>query len=274
MCDEFFTAYPIRNKYEYYLPEMQLFNSENIGGLSLKDIHIYTEPSYHDCHSDDHRFNTFHCNNVSDNDTAWLLGLELVSLLRGLITIFYGEKKQRSVRLERMRVAGNPSVKYPNSEFGYEVNIPLDFYQKMGQNLVQNLVCFERKEYRENAKRNVFSSSLYLAQTNIGLYLILKYFSEPLTWVSLYKIMETFMTLEKHHDKGWKITYSNTDKSRFSNPANSFSMIGIDSRHGFKADSLKPNNAPKMDIIEAKEMFIKCAKSYLNFKLDELRKVT
>lgn len=24
------------------------FNSENIGGLSLKDIHIYTEPSYHD----------------------------------------------------------------------------------------------------------------------------------------------------------------------------------------------------------------------------------
>ncbi|WP_228719146.1 hypothetical protein [Acinetobacter indicus] len=49
-------------------------------------------------------------------------------------------------------------------------------------------------------------------------------------------------------------------------------MVGIDARHGFKKDSLMPNSGPKMEINEAKEMFINCAQSYLNFKLDELRK--
>ncbi len=84
--------------------------------------------------------------------------------------------------------------------------------------------------------------------------------------------METFMTIEAHHDTGWKIPYSKADKTRFTNPANDFSMVGIDARHGFKKDSLMPNTGPKMEINEAKEMFINCAKSYLNFKLDELRK--
>ena len=84
-----FTSYPIRNKYEYYLPELQLFSSYNVGGIALKDLNIYTEPSYHDGHSDDHRFNTFHCNSITNHDEAWAIGLELISLLRGLVTIFW-----------------------------------------------------------------------------------------------------------------------------------------------------------------------------------------
>lgn len=266
-----FTSYPIRNKYEYYLPELQLFSSYNVGGIALKDLNIYTEPSYYDGHSDDHRFNTFHSNSITNHDEAWAIGLELVSILRGLITIFYGENKQSSVRLEKMKIEGQP-VEYPTYQMNHNIKILLGFYQRLGSNLISNLTFTERRDYKESAKANVFASSFYIAQTHIGLYLILKYFSEPLTWMSLYKIMETFMTIEAHHDTNWKIPYSKADKTRFTNPANDFSMVGIDARHGFKKDSLMPNSGPKMEINEAKEMFINCAQSYLNFKLDELRK--
>lgn len=271
MCNELFITYPIRNKYEYYLPEFRLFNSDHIGRLNIMDINIFTEPSYYDCHSEDHRFNTFHCNNVSDANLAWLIGLELVNLLRGLSTVFYGEDTQRFVYLEKMKVS-DESIEFPRHNIGVDANIPPNLYVKLGENLMENLNFAERKKYRENAKRNIFSSSLYLAQTNIGLYLILKYFSEPLTWVNLYKIMETFDTLEAHHDVEWKRTYSNGKKKKFTNPANDFSMIGIVARHGFKKESLEPNVGPKMELGEAKEMFIECAKSYLRFKMDELRK--
>lgn len=264
--------YPIKNNYEYWLPQINILNSDNIGGYHLKDIHIYTEPDLiNDGHSEDHRFNTFHCNNIADDKSAWLVGLELTSLLRGLITIFYGEQYQRNINLERMKKDGEPSVDYPKYGFGNDVSIPADIYQKMGGNLFQNLDFTERKEYRENAKTNVFNSSLYLAQDNIGLYLIIKYFSQPLTWVNLYRIMETFETLKNHHDKDWNTTYTKSKIKQFSNPANDFSVIGIDSRHGFTPTSLMPNTGPKMGLNEAKTMFIECAKSYLHFKLNELR---
>ena len=272
MSNSLFMRYPIKNKYEYWLPQTNILNSDNIGSYNLKDIHIYTEPDFvNDGHSEDHRFNTFHCNNIANDESAWMVGLELTSLLRGLVTIFYGENYQRSIHLERMKKDGEPSVDYPKYDFGNDVSIPADIYQKMGGSLFSNLDFTERKEYRENAKTNVFNSSLYLAQDNIGLYLIIKYFSQPLTWVNLYRIMETFETLEKHHDTNWTKTYTNSDKTKFSNPANDFSVIGIDSRHGFKKDSLNPNNGPKMNLSEAKTMFIECAKSYLHFKLNELR---
>lgn len=272
MDDCIFISYPIRNKYEYWLPQINILNSYNIGGMNLKDIHIYTEPDLiNDGHSEDHRFNTFHCNNIANAESAWLVGLELTSLLRGLVTIFYGEHYQSNIYLEKMRKDGDPSVDYPTYKLGKDASLPSNIYQTLGLNIIQNLSGRERLEYRRNAKNNVFNSSLYLAQDNIGLYLILKYFSEPLTWGSLYKIMETFETLEKYHDQDWRKTYSSQDKTKFTNPANNFGVIGIDSRHGFKQDSLKPNNGPKMELLEAKTMFVECAQSYLNFKLQELR---
>ena len=84
--------------------------------------------------------------------------------------------------------------------------------------------------------------------------------------------METFMTIEAHHDTNWKIPYSKAEKTRFTNPANDFSMVGIDARHGFKKLSSLPSTDSEMELAEAKTMFINCAKSYLSFKLDELRK--
>lgn len=267
-----FMRYPIRNHYEYFLPQINILNSHNIGGYGLKDIHIYTEPDLiNDGHSEDHRFNTFHCNNIANDQSAWIVGLELTSLLRGLVTIFWGEQYQRMIYLDRMIKDGDPSVNYPKYNFGNDISLPSDVYQNLGASLINNLSSSEMEEYRHNAKTNVFNSSMYLAQDNIGIYLILKYFSEQLTWGSLYKIMETFETLEKYHDQNWKKTYTNQEKAKFTNPANNFGVIGIDSRHGFKPDSLKPNNGPKMELNEAKKMFIDCAKSYLHFKLVELR---
>ena len=266
-----FRSYPIRNSYVFYLPQCILFGSYNSGGLKLMDIHIYTEPSPHDCPSDDHRFNTLHCNVVNDADSAWVIGLELVSLLRGLVTIFDGESQQRFVKIEKMIDEANPAKTYPNHDLNFDVNISPQLYKKLGDNLMINLSFQERQEYKNNAKNNIFSGLLFIAQQNIGVYLLLKYFSEPLTWSSLYKIMETLETLEALHDKAWKRTYSKADRTKFTNPANNYSLIGIDSRHGFKLDSLKENTGSSMSLIEAKQMFIDCTKSYLNFKFNELK---
>lgn len=272
MLNRYFTSYPIRNPYEYFLSCSNLFNPYSAGNLNLSDIHIYTEPDMiGDGHSDDRRFNTFHCNSVDDDRVAWMIGLELTSLLRGLVTIVWGEHYQRDIYLLNMIRNDGEYVEYPNYKCGSDISIPLDLYQCMGNDLNNNLEYSERIEYLRNAKMNIFNSSLYLAQNNIGLYLILKYFSEPLTWMSLYKIMETLETLEKHHESDWKIPYSSQDRAKFTNPANNFSVLGIDSRHGFKKDSLKPNGGPKMELNEAKEMFTNAAKSYLKYKMCELQ---
>lgn len=267
-----FKQYPIKNDYVFYLPQYIFFSERyGINRLDLMDVNIYIEPSPHDCPSGDYRFNTLHCNGISDPELAWAIGLELINILRGLFTIFYGEEERSFFKIERMIDEASPAHTYPNSTLGHNINIKPQIYKSLRDNLIINLDYKERLLYEKNTKSNVFNSSLYLAQENIGVYLLLKYFSEPLTWSSLYKIMETLDTLEKNHDKGWKNTYTATDKRKFTNPANNYSLIGIDSRHGFKPDSMSANTSTAMTLIEAKNMFIESVKSYLNFKLNELR---
>lgn len=253
--------------FDFYLPENQFFASWNMGGWEINDISIYTEPSPHDCPSDDHRFYTVHCNNISDLKEALDIGVELVSLLRGFYTI-RAEKNQRVIKLQKVVNSKTRQELYMD-----EAKFNFGLYQELGDALESKLTPNEFLQYQLNAKLNLVNSSMYLAQKqeNVGLYLILKYFSMPLTWATLYKIMETLETIEKYHDKGWSITYSKADKTKFTNPANNFSLLQIDARHGLKFDSLKPNSGNKMTLDEAKIMFRKCAYSYLQYKYEEFK---
>lgn len=253
--------------FDFYLPENQFFASWNMGGWEINDISIYTEPSLHDCPSDDHRFYSVHCNSISDLKEALDIGMELVSLLRGFYTIL-NEENQKVIELQKVVNSKTRQELYMD-----EAEFNFGLYQELGDALESKLTPNEFLQYKLNARLNLVNSSMYLAQKqeNVGLYLLLKYFSMPLTWATLYKIMETLETIEKHHDKGWSITYSKADRTKFTNPANNFSLLQIDARHGLKFDSLKPNSGSKMTLDEAKIMFRTCTHSYLQYKFEEFK---
>ena len=267
-----FIAYPAENDYIFYLPQVNIFDESHLGAIHMMDIHIYSEPSPFDTYSYDHRFVTFHCNGIKDHDSAWVSGLELINLFRGLVTIFNGaEDEQKHIKIEKMENKSMGNVNYPNYNLGYDVNINPKLYERLGGDVLMKLNFKQRQNYKEQALKHIFNGIYYIAQHSMGTYLLLKYFSESLSWSSLYKIMETLETLEKHYDKGWKVNYSREDRKKFTNPANNYSLIGIDSRHGFKKDSLDHNNYPLMSLIEAKKLFIGCSKSYLEYKFNELK---
>lgn len=253
-------------RYVFYLPELQLFANHNMGGWQLNDILIYTEPSQHDGPSDDHRFRTLHCNGVTDIHKALSIGNELISLVRGFYAITNSQIKSENINLIEVKDLHGHVKLYNDSEEGYT-----KLYEEIGESLRTKLTPYEYKQYKSNTLINLINSSLYLAQKpkNIGLYLILKYFSMPLTWAILYKIMETLETIESHHDKKWSVTYTRADRTKFTNPANNFSLLQIDARHGLKPDSLRPNSTNRMTLDEAKLMFKRCAYSYLKYKFEE-----
>ncbi|WP_065342046.1 hypothetical protein [Acinetobacter gyllenbergii] len=255
-------------KFDFYLPEDQLFSSHNMGNWGINDIYIYTEPSPHDCPSDDHRFFTVHSNGVTDIREALSIGNELISLIRGFYKISNSTILDERIKLVKVKDEDAYCQAYNENQDEY-----FGFYQDLGQSLKSKLKPLEYQQYKLNTQYNLINSSMYLAQKqkNIGLYLILKYFSMPLSWSILYKIMETLETIEKYHDKSWSVTYTKADRTKFTNPANNFSLLKIDARHGLKFDSLKPNSNNKMSLDEAKHMFRECAISYLRYKFEELK---
>ena len=262
-----FRPVTVNRIFNFYLPENQFFARWNMGGWEINDILIYSEPSAHDCPSDDHRFYSVHCNNISDLKKALDIGMELVSLLRGFYTIL-NEKNQKVIELQKVVNSKTRQELYMD-----EAEFYFGLYQELGDTLESKLTPHEFHQYKLNAKENLVNSSMYLAQKqeNVGLYLLLKYFSMPLTWAILYKIMETLETIEKHHDKGWSITYTKAERTKFTNPANNFSLLQIDARHGLKFESLKPNSGNIMTLDEAKIMFRTCTLSYLKYKYEELK---
>lgn len=258
----------INRRFNFYLPQNQLFGQWNMGRWNINDISIYTEPSPHDCPSDDHRFYSVHCNNINNVQEALDIGSELISLLRGFYSIL-DEGNQRIIEIQKIVDLETRQELYTD-KIGFYFGI----YQDLGYTLESKLTPYEFQRYKSNARVNLVNSSMYLAQKeeNVGLYLILKYFSMPLTWAVLYKIMETLETIEQYHDKDWSVTYSKANRKKFTNPANNFSLIQIDARHGLKFDSLKSNSGSIMPLDEAKLMFKDCALSYLNYKFEEFKR--
>ena len=237
-----------------------------MGSWEINDINIYTEPSIHDCPSDDHRFNSVHCRNVNNIKEALNIGVELICLLRGFYTII-DPRNQNIIKLLNVFDENRQTLYFEESEYYFGL------YQDIGDSLKNKLRPHEYKQYIFNTRVNLVNSSMYLAQKrkNYGLYLILKYFSMPLDWIILYKIMETLETISEHHDKGWSPTYSKSDKKKFTNPANNFNLLQIDSRHGFKFDALDNNPGQKMSLDDARIMFRRCAYSYLKYKYQEMK---
>ncbi|PPD11291.1 hypothetical protein, partial [Methylophilus sp.] len=89
-------------------------------------------------------------------------------------------------------------------------------------------------------------------------------FAMELNWVTLYKILETLETLMKQDSFASPI--SSTDRKEFTNSANNFSIVGLDSRHGYKLVS-KQNKTKAMSLSDGEAMLISAAVQYLKFAL-------
>jgi hypothetical protein len=113
-----------------------------------------------------------------------------------------------------------------------------------------------------NAKRSDYRISLLCLSTeNEDLYLILKYFDQDESWANYYRLIETIETFAK--DKKITLNIDESERKKFTNTANNYSLSNIDSRHGLKK-IVKENKTPSMTIEEAYYFARRIAMSYIS----------
>jgi len=201
-----------------------------------------------DASVDDLRFCTWHCNGVEDRQVALEKGFELVSLFNGAASLFYESTEKTQI-------------------YSLWLN---QIEQKMDENsqLFVPLAVSENgndclKEHEENCKGDIITHSIHVASLDPGIYLLLKYFDLELNWLTLYKILESLEELAKQDS--FNLGVASQKRGAFTNTANSYSLSGIESRHGFKVK--KQNKSAVMTIQEARSFIRELTKKYFQEKL-------
>jgi hypothetical protein len=197
--------------------------------------------------NDDFRLNSVYFDNETDPELVWQVGYELVSLFNGVSNII--STNHRKMELAELQHNGVLVRKIAKQNVMALLGRP---------NLTPYVIDLELKKAIQLDVRFLM---LNLATEREDIYLILKYFDMELSWINLYKTLETIESLSKKT----KINLSINKKKRglFTNTANNFSLSGLESRHGFK-QVIKENKTPSMEVDEAHQFVSEIAKEYLN----------
>jgi hypothetical protein len=211
---------------------------------------VYEELDFmNDCSVQDYRFTSIYCNDEDDSDTVWQIGYELVSLFNGAHRLF--REDFREVWIEQLWLNGNRQNFCKNYGISGLLGRPDDS---------DKLVATELKKVQPNSALGL----LVKATEHEDVYLLLKYFDMEQNWVTYYKILETVEEWSKK--KGQRLCVDSDERKRFTNVANNYSLSGIHSRHGFKAN-LKKNKTSAMSLDEAHTFIRNLAKQYVQLFL-------
>lgn len=138
-------------------------------------------------------------------------------------------------------------------------------------------------EKKSSLKRYSFDALLYLAKSEIDVYVLLKLMAEKPSWYNLYQIYESLEAFTTENNYPHLIEVSNgkktikvldpiAEKEKFTKPANNFSIVGLSARHGYKT-IVKPINLSNCFSVEESEKFVhNHVRKYLKWKLDEFHK--
>jgi hypothetical protein len=199
-----------------------------------------------DCPNDDFRMTTLYSEGETDSSVIWQVGYELISLFNGASVLFRKDYRRASI--------------YKLLHNGLEVRYlpPQGTLALLGR---PNCSDLQLAEEFLNAKRSSIKFQLiHLATENQVVYFILKYLDMEASWATYYKLLES---LEQFAKKNALDLGIGVDKRRsFRNTANTFSLSGFDSRHGFK-ELTKKNNTASMTIHEGHRFVTDTTKKYL-----------
>ncbi|KAB0498260.1 hypothetical protein [Pseudomonas lini] len=208
---------------------------------------------WHDCPNDRYYFNTLYFEGLRDEEVVWQLTYELLGIFNSTAEFFSLDAWKQSVR----------TIRYRDS--------PISFRPKAN---VLRLIGRPPRMSHRKWRKHLADASLVsprfvlviLATEKEDIYMMLKYFSEPGSWSTYYKVMETMETLARQ--KGFSVPVAKTAKSRFTNNANNFDVVGYDARHGLMPKG-KDNPVEPMTLEEGHVFITGFCKSYLNLAYPE-----
>lgn len=209
---------------------------------------------WHDCPSDRYFFNTLYFEYARDEETIWQMTYELLDILNSTTEFFSLEAWKQSVVAIRHKDV--PITFRPKAKVVALIGRPARMsYHKWRQHMDDALKSSPRL------------ALLVLATEKEDIRTMLKYFSVPGSWSTYYKILETMETLARKN-KGVSVPVSRAERSRFTNSANNFEVVGIDARHGMMPHG-RENPVEPMTLEEGHAFITGFCKSYLNLVYPE-----
>jgi hypothetical protein len=221
---------------------------QNYRGMGW-DLHIYEEMGTADYNTNDYRFNTWLCEAVDEEEWAWQIGYELVSLFNGANRLL-----GRQFRTQTLR-----GVYKGNRPTQAQENLQLT---GILQEAIQTVKL--PPDYEDQIKADRCAWLIHAAKTEFGIYLLLKHLNLQVNWVTLYKTLETAEAVASQ--EGISLDVAKKRRKAFTNSANNFSIVGFESRHGYSQGE-KENKTEKMRINEATEFVTDVCRQYIRQKL-------
>ena len=131
------------------------------------------------------------------------------------------------------------------------------------QDCVQNVQV--RPNNEDEIKNDQVARRIHLAKTEYGIYVLLKHLDLPVSWVTLYKTLETAEKISQH--EGITLQLDRKSRTAFTNSANNFEIVEFESRHNY-APGGKENKTAKMTIVEAEKFVVDVCRRYVRGKWD------
>ncbi|MBB1391681.1 hypothetical protein H5185_20040 [Shewanella sp. SG44-6] len=235
-------------KWEFYLDGDSRYFRDYSKGSENSYFNISGGIDHHnDCMNDDFRLSSVYFDDEDDPEVVWQIGYELASLYNGISSIL--SESTRKLELADLLHHGVRVGKPPKRNIVALLEKPdISFYSY-------------NQEFERVKSADVRFFMMNLATEREDAYLILKYFDIEGSYINYYKTLETLEELSKK--TGIAITVDEKLRKAFTNTANSYTLSGLDSRHGFKQEA-KKNKTPSMELSEAHSFIVTIAKEYLN----------
>lgn len=209
---------------------------------------------WNDCPSDRYFFNTLYFEAARNEEVIWQLTHELVEIFNSTTEFFSLGAWKQSVH--EIRYKDVPITFRPKAKVVKLIGRPASMsHRKWQQHMTDAFQSCPRL------------ALLVLATEKEDIRIMLKYFSEPGSWAIYYKVLETMETLARKN-KGTSVPVKRAEKSRFTNNANNYEVVGIDARHGMMPQG-KENPVEPMTLEEGHAFITGFCKSYLNLVYPE-----
>lgn len=232
-----------------------------------------------DCSTCDYRATSWLIDENEKQEDALKIAGELLSLLLGYMQVIDQENIFNHLRGNGIRLLDSKSFNVTRN-FN-DLQIPNFLLQEIwAKKQSNNINSIEKKS---SLKRNSFDALLYLARSEIDVYILLKLMAETPSWYNLYQIYESLEAFTTENNYPNLIEVSNgkktikvldpiSEKEKLTKPANNFSIVGLSARHGYKT-IVKPINLSNcFSLEEAKRFVHNHVRAYLKWKLEEFHK--
>lgn len=204
-----------------------------------------------DAPTHDFFFKSCLCNSIQNPQDAWGIGLELVSLFNGSTKLY--SPNNHFIKLESI-VVEQQEYQFPQEYESFSL-----FYDFFNLNPhLENNCQFSENHYFSKAITN---------SKDFRIYLLLKLVGFEVNWVTIYKQLETLEHFM--HEDGFSSPLSSRLKTSITKPANNFSILGLQARHGFQGEHYE-NNQETLNLNTASEYMLQAIKPYFNFLLNEI----